>query len=307
MTAFMDWLVLLFVFPLVLLAAVALAGFAGCSLFVKPPRPEVTPATPSDLVATAVWHDQIDLAWNDNGTDTTSFTIRRTKNGIPIAPLQVDPATGGMPPISNAHSDPQLDEGTTYGYQVFALVESTDSEEGSNVATATTLAWQPAFVEGPTATQGTDLGNLANFCVVQRIPAVNINTGGPGVRLTLRGAVTAALQLNRVFISQVAPAGDPFDSAGDLVQVLFGGAADVLLPAGTTVVSDETRYSLDAEQDLLVAFDIGTPGVPRNNTVPGARQFQRQNASEAGVPDRTFPYAVVADKVAIVERIEVLA
>jgi hypothetical protein len=89
--------------------------------------------------------------------------------------------------------------------------------------------------------------------------------------------------------------------------VFFQGAAGVLVSAGTSVPSDETSYPLDEGQDLIVAFDVGTPGfIRRRSGVPGARQYQLANSSEAAVPDRTSGDGALGDTVAIVEKIEVV-
>jgi hypothetical protein len=197
----LTWLILLVLVPVIVTVVVVLAGFAGCDrLFgldqLDPPDTPAPPA-PSELTATVVGRQRIDLSWNDNGSETTTFRITRKENGSAIEPIEDVQALMGTPPIANTYSDSPLNEGTTYEYQVFALAGSYESG-GSNTASATTLSYLPAFTQGPTQTTGVDPGNFADFTIVQRLPAAILDRSGPAVRLWVRASQAADMQLSRV-------------------------------------------------------------------------------------------------------------
>jgi hypothetical protein len=145
--------------------------------------------------------------------------------------------------------------------------------------------------------------------VVQRLSTALLTAGGTHqVRITLRGSTTGSLTLDKVFISQAAATGDPYDAGPDLTDVSPGVPVPIL--PNTAVTVGPVDYALDATKDLLVAFDISsTPG--EGNLVVGALTggdtFASPGPPEAGVPDRTTGYqASPPDNLCLVEIIEVL-
>jgi hypothetical protein len=174
---------------------------------------------------------------------------------------------------------------------------------------ATTGIFEPAFTAVLTISQA----NLEGFCLIQRIEPLRLFKSGNEVRLTVRGSTGGNLTIDRIFISQVAATGDPYDAAPDLTQV----ATNVVVPAGTPVTIPPIAYGFDRTKPVLIAFDINpTPG--QGNVIrlepieitEGAMYF-KQNTPEASVPDRIpspanpgLPYEI-SDSVYIVERIEV--
>jgi hypothetical protein len=93
--------------------------------------PPLPPAAPSGLSATAAPGPRIDLAWTDNSSNETGFTIERSTDGTTFAPLTTVGAN------QTSYSNPNLSPSTTYFYQVRATNASGDSAP-SNVASATT-------------------------------------------------------------------------------------------------------------------------------------------------------------------------
>ena len=303
----MDWLVLVLLVPLILIPVIYLAGFAGCNWFfgIEPTIPYPPPNAPSDLEATATGIDRIHLSWTDNSTDATHFRIRRSDDAGMTFSLIADEEA----PTTTHEDVSGLQEGEYYEYQVFAFGNGKESE-GSNIVGERTLRWMTVFDLAMNV--GMNGPGEAGMCLVQRIPGGLVNLGGSAVRITLRGSAVANLQLDAVFISQAAATGDAWDSADDLVQVLFrGGNAGVLVAAGQSERSDETAYALEPGKDLIVAFDIGSPGqVRRVGGVAGAQAYLRVNPTtkQAGVPDRVagFLPAPDVDTMFIVEKIEAL-
>ena|GEM_PF-2070936 len=89
------------------------------------------PLAPSNLTATAVACDQVDLAWTDNSDNETSFKIERSINGIDFS--QIDSVGANV----TTYNDTTVAEMTTYWYRVRASNSAGDSDY-SNIASDTT-------------------------------------------------------------------------------------------------------------------------------------------------------------------------
>lgn len=303
----MDWIVLILLVPLVLIPVVFLVGFSGCSFHAAASLPpdQPPPAVPSDLTATAVSSNEIDLTWKDNGTNTTSFRITRSENGAaPVDPTSpANPAPTPLQPLR--FSDTGLNPTTPYEYQVFANVVGLGESAGSNIASATTFAapLDTAYYLPLTA----DALGFEDATIIQRIDAGHLTHGATKVRITLRSAMAAALTINKVFISQAKATGQAWDSAADLVEVRFGGGSGIAIPTNDFRVSDVTTYNLVLGKDLIVAFNIsGTAGSARKTSVAGPTVYFKEVRQEAGQQTRSANYLSQPDTVFIVEKIEVI-
>ena len=94
---------------------------------------------PSNLVATAMSSQQIDLTWTDNSTTETGFKLYRSTDNINFSRIATLDAN------VTAFSNTGRPASTTYYYKVFAF-NGTGNTAYSNVASATTL---PAATEKP--------------------------------------------------------------------------------------------------------------------------------------------------------------
>lgn len=122
----MSWPVLILAVPIVIVPAVCLLGFAGCSY--QPPAPLPMAADPSDFTATADVAEHISLTWRDNGTNTTHFNLRRREDNGPTIVIESIPATPGTPPVFNQYLDSLgLMPLTTYEYELYAVVGDIES------------------------------------------------------------------------------------------------------------------------------------------------------------------------------------
>ncbi|MDH3306082.1 MAG: multicopper oxidase domain-containing protein [Acidimicrobiia bacterium] len=90
------------------------------------------PAAPSAMSATAASSSAINLAWTDNSSNETGFTLERSLDGTSFAPLE----TVGV--NVTAFSDTGLSANTTYWYRVNAT-NGSGTSAWSNTASATTL------------------------------------------------------------------------------------------------------------------------------------------------------------------------
>ena len=163
----------------------ALSAQASATTFVGPP------AAPSGLSAAAMSSSRIDLAWFDNSSNETSFTVARsTTSGGPYT----DIATLGA--NLTTYSDTGLAAATTYYYVVRAS-NSGGSSANSSQATATTLSSPPAAPSGLTASAASSTSinlswtdnssNEANFIVGR-----SSTNGGPYTDIaTLSANVTS--------------------------------------------------------------------------------------------------------------------
>ena len=237
-----EWLVLLLVIPAVVVPVVLLFGFAGCELLF--PLNAGPPLPPVILSADAAGAASIRIEWDDPNTGGTTFVLNRTKEG-----------DGGSTPFETAATtflDEGLEPGTTYLYNVIAIrTEDGEESPASETAQATTLSLEPAFAATLTNNQ-----NREGRCIVQRIEPSRLFRGGTLIALTVQAATNAGLVIDRIFISQVAGSGNPYDSAGDLTAV----ASTLFVAQNTSVTLPPVAYTLDRTQPLLVAFDIGSPG-----------------------------------------------
>ena len=94
-----------------------------------PPQP---PAAPTGLTATAASSSAIDLAWIDNATNETGYTVERSPDGATWTAVTSALAAG-----TTSYRDTGLAPSTTYKYRVKAT-NAAGSSPYSNTATATT-------------------------------------------------------------------------------------------------------------------------------------------------------------------------
>ena len=285
--------------PVMVVPVVLLWGYAGCSFN---PGVANAPSTPVGLTVTNISAGSVSLSWSHpDGVDGVTFEVERLKNG--------DTTPVILPTTGTTFTDQGLLPLTLYRYRVRAVFGTLTSDFTGQVE-ATTLAPVVCF----SAPLATDQAGVDGFCIVQRIEPVRLAAGGTLVFITVRGSTVANLVIDRVFISQVAAVGDPYDSAGDLTHV----ASTVTVPANTPVTLPAVAYTLDRTKPLLIIFDISaTPGlgnVRLQTPVPAAEAIMhfRNLTAEASIADRGpspanpgAPPYVTSPSIYLVERIEV--
>jgi hypothetical protein len=268
------------------------------------------PRTPSNLAATPVAVDRIDLGWTNQSARAARFSLEHRTSGSAFT--EVFTGTG------TTFSHTGLAEGSDHEYQVIAIIPAgfqngvQQEVRSAPSAPVSGRTWAVAF-----SLPLTDPQDLAGFCLIQRITAAEfasfptqLGTIGTAVRVTVRSS--GVLAINRIYLSQVAtPPGEPWDSAADLTRVVDVDQGDpvMVLPANTIQVLGPVGYALDRTRDLLVAFDFGaTAGQAGVTSVvrAGADHYFRAATQAAAVADRASDFSTGSGRHYLVERIEVL-
>ena len=103
------------------------------------------PSIPTGLTASGTSATQINLLWNDNSNNESSFIIQRSANGSSGWTLIANKLAN-----ANSHADTLLSEGTAYYYRVYAT--SVDGPSGfSATATGTTPLIAPSSLSASPA------------------------------------------------------------------------------------------------------------------------------------------------------------
>ena len=105
--------------------------------------PRSTFGAPSNLIATAVSSQQIDLTWTDNSTAEDGFKLYRSVDGIEFF------RTAILGPNVTTFSNTGRPAATTYYYRVLAFNASGNTAD-SNTAVATTFASATVKPNAPT-------------------------------------------------------------------------------------------------------------------------------------------------------------
>jgi hypothetical protein len=241
----MEWLILLLLVPAILVPVVLLCGFAGCKF---DPRPVDTDPDPTTIISPAVQAnprnvDHIIVTWQNADPNHPALKYRfvRIKGTVTETDVEVDASVTTV-------DDTGLDAGTDYTYQV-----STIAADGTSDPTAVTVGtFQTAFAVDPALapTNQTLIGD--NYCFVQRFPAALLLAGGSKVAIKVRGTPTGNVTINSIYISRAA-GGNPWISAGDLTPVM---TSPLTLTDDQPRDLDPIAYTLDKNQDLIIAFDF---------------------------------------------------
>ncbi len=283
-----EWAVLVLVVPAVLIPVVLLIGFAGCySVELKMQAPIIDSVVGVSLTS-------IEVAWTPRGPYQT-FLIEVTTGGIAVFPLISAPAS--------PFEVQGLETGVVYTFRVQTLIMMPDQEsEFSEPVTGTTrlIAFDTVNDVGVPGDQPAAQG----FCLVQRIQQTRLLASGTRAWITLRGASLEGAFIDRIFISQPAAAGDPYDAGPDLTPVVL---TQTFLPANTELTLPPVDYTLDRTRALLIAFDLSPSPPSTARFIPVQPQDAVaffQTTVEAALSDRQTGYAT-ADRVYMVTRIEV--
>jgi hypothetical protein len=146
----MEWLILVLLTPLVVVAVVLLYGFVGCGevLGIEDRRLDLRP---TNLKATAVGTERIELTWDSpSPADTKEFSLERRKlsettGWAPLADLPTRPnPVPAKPGVAPSSIDP-VGEGAAFAYRVEAVAKDDGERSGfRDEASAKTLLKAPS-------------------------------------------------------------------------------------------------------------------------------------------------------------------
>jgi hypothetical protein len=291
----MEWLVLILAAAGVAASVTLLWGFSGCDVVFGLTRET---RTPENLAAMPISTTEISVSWKpDFGYDKVE--VERSAEGE--APIL-------LPKVATANlTDTGLIPETTYFYRARAI--GPDKTSGwSGYVSATTLPIPPLDLQ-PSFEAALPLGDGANpgRCLVQRIEGVRLLRSGAYLQLTISGSTNADLIIDRIHVSRASATGKPYDADFDLTHVATG----IVIPAAdppTLMALPPIAYVLDADQPLLIAFDInsGNQGLCRHaDPVAGtdATAFSG-NRHQAAEMTRTPGYTTLP-RIYLVQKIEV--
>jgi hypothetical protein len=130
------------------------------------------------------------------------------------------------------------------------------------------------------------------YGVVQNLPIVAFTADGTHIRVQLISRAAGTVY-DDVFISEVAGAGDTYDSAADITRLTFGGNdATPALEIGETIWSDWIEYELDETVAHLTSANC-TAGGFAYVVAGGFGYHYKLGASDTGSQDRSG-YTVAA-------------
>jgi hypothetical protein len=302
-----EWLILIFVVPAVIIPVVLLLGFAGCDQVFGLERIDVLPPIISS--AEGLSASIIRLTWSYTvGPPATEFEFERTR----VLDLQ-DRQTFKAPssPFDDNNAGQGLNEHEAYIYRVRAIGSDGEEGEWSGQVIGTTHLFETTFAwTTQEETLVVDDAPWDGYCIVQRIEAARLSSGGTKVKLTLRASSVNEASIEQIFISKPDPLGNNlYDSADDLTAVI---STRVVIPANNLVTLPAINYNLDQSQPLLIVFAFSAPpqisGVKRIelDQVPAdqASAFYKLDAAEAPKPNRASDFVPLAT-IILVEKIEV--
>jgi hypothetical protein len=278
----MEWVFLLLVVPAVVAPIVVLFRFAGCKF-----DPQAALNAPVVEVAIPLQPRGVVVRWRFISQEPATFEAERTRADDPPAPVfpaVALPAPGEPGKFLFTESD--LDEGTRYTYR-FRTVRSSDGEQSVFSDPVAIETWGPVFSGGLEQIGVDDVA--VDSCIVQRLSPGSLARGGNLIAITVRAAGTGNVDFTHVTISRAALAGDDFDSEGIPTDIT---AQRVSVMAGSALPLPPVEFNVDADEPLLVAFDVDDPGLARvargvSHTAYVKRPLPGDKITDARNEDRT--------------------
>lgn len=119
--------------------------------------------------------------------------------------------------------------------------------------------------------------NWHNYTVRTMVSRFVLPAGATKFRVTFTAAASAGMEIDKCYIglSRLLT----FDSTPE--PLLFSGSAGTIVPAGGSVLSDETELSYDGTRDLCISFYIPSGASPNNSVANRAGNFF-MNSQHAG-------------------------
>ena len=172
------------------------------------------PEAPGDVNPRPTDVNRIDLTWT-NKSATAAKVIVEHESPTGVTETKTD---------ANIPQPRQfiVAEGSEHKFRVFASVKGFQENVQQDDVRSAELPQQPAkpLAFKALLTTPEPPPTLAGYCIVQRLASTLLKNSGGQVWLTVSPPATGVLKLDRIYISQPDPAGNPWDSAGPPTKVI---------------------------------------------------------------------------------------
>jgi hypothetical protein len=240
-----------------------------------PAAPAPPPAAPSSLTATVASGTQVNLAWVDNATNETGYTLERATESAFATPTAI-----ALPAGATSYADSGRTTGTTYWYRVRAANASGASAWSNSVSATPTATLPPPPPKVPYANEVAADAPVSHWRLGEATGTVAADARNAN-RGTYRGGPT--LNATSLLSADTLSKAVRFDGADDYVDVPDSASLDLTsaitletwirpeaLPAAGTWASVLTKaesYSLQFNGPVL-EFTLMQSGARRRLPVP---------------------------------------
>ena len=245
------------------------------------------PEAPGDVNPRPTDVNRIDLTWT-NKSATAAKVIVEHESPTGVTETKTD---------ANIPQPRQfiVAEGSEHKFRVFASVKGFQENVQQDDVRSAELLQQRAkpLAFKALLTTPEPPPTLAGYCIVQRLASTLLKNSGGQVWLTVSPPATGVLKLDRIYISQPDPAGDPWDSAGPPTKVIDIDVAQSeqlsLVPNDPPKRLGPIAFNLNQANDLLIAFDFNaTDGdCLYAENIPGATSYFKAVDQQAKLADRS--------------------
>ncbi|MCU1684502.1 MAG: hydrolase [Amycolatopsis sp.] len=149
---------------------------------------------------------------------------------------------------------------TTGAALVLALVTVNGSIASGERAPATPGGWVGTWATAPAAAVPNTPDGYPNYSIRN---VVHTSIGGTGARVRLSNRFgSGPLVFGHVTVAVAAAPGSPSAVPGTMRVLTFGGAATIMVPAGSDVLSDPAPLTVPQDSDLLVTTYVPSASGP---------------------------------------------
>ena len=246
------------------------------------------PEAPVDVDPRPTDVNRIDLTWTNKTAATLSSVVVQHESPTGVTETKTD---------KNVAQPRQfvVDEGTEHKFRVFASIKGFQENVAQDDVRSAEMAQRRAkpLAFKATLTEVEPPPTLAGYCIVQRLASALLKNSGTQVWLTVSAPTTGQLKIDRIYLSQPDPAGDPWDSAGAPTKVIDIDVAASeqlsLAPNDPPKRLGPIAFNLNQANDLLISFDFSATAGDclYAQNMAGATSYYKAADQQAKLADRS--------------------